>query len=126
MHRRSFLFSLASAVSVGALGLTPSRLAAAAPGRDELLARLTADNDALIPDLLARQRASGVVVDGYGIATAHDTARLIMVLVSARHAPGSRYHGDPALLEPLERAATALLSTQHEDGTVDLIATNFH
>lgn len=123
MHRRSFLISLAS---VGALGLAPSRLRSASGPADALLARLTADNDASIPGLLGRQRASGAVVDAHGIPNVHDTARLIAVLVCARHAAGSRHHGDAALLDPLGRAAAALVASQHHDGTIDLISTNFH
>lgn len=127
MQRRSFLISMASALSVGALGLTPARLRAAASGTaDPFLARLTADNDALIPDLLRRQNAAGAVVDTHGIPNVHDAAQLIAVLVAARHAPGSRHRGDPALLGPLEQAAAYLLAAQHDDGTVDLLTTNFH
>ena len=125
MNRRSFVISTASAVSLGALGLTPFRLVAAST-TDSLVARLTAANDALIPDLLRRQNAAGAVTDAHGIKTVHDTSRLIAVLVAARHAPGSRYHRDDALIEPLERAAAYMLSAQHADGTIDLIATNFH
>lgn len=127
MQRRSFLISMASALSVGALGLSPARLRAAASGTaDPFLARLTADNDALIPDLLSRQNAAGAVVDAHGIPNVHDAAQLIAVLVAARHAPGSRHRGDPALLGPLEQAAAYLRAAQHDDGTVDLLTTNFH
>ena len=114
MNRRSFVISTASAVSLGALGLTPFRLVAAST-TDSLVARLTAANDALIPDLLRRQNAAGAVTDAHGIKTVHDTSRLIAVLVAARHAPGSRYHRDDALIEPLERAAAYMLSAQHAD-----------
>jgi hypothetical protein len=125
MNRRSFVISTASALSLGALGLTPLRLGAA-PAGGSFVGRLVAENDALIPDLLRRQNASGAVVDAHGIPTVHDTARLIAVLVAARHAPESQHHGDRALLEPLNRAAASLLKAQHDDGTIDLIATNFH
>jgi hypothetical protein len=129
MHRRSFLLSLASAasaVSIGALGRAATRAGSGARATDELRARLTADNDALVPDLLRRQQPAGAVVDAHGIPNAHETARLITVLASVRHAAGSRYRGDAALLDPLERAAAHLLTAQHDDGTIDLIATNFH
>lgn len=125
MHRRSFLVSLASAVTVGALASAPFRARAALAG-ESLPGRLAADNDARIPDLLARQSSAGAVADAHGIPTAHETAQLIAVLAAARHAPASRHHGDAALLDPLERAAAFLLEAQHEDGTVDLVATNFH
>lgn len=125
MHRRSFLISLASA---GALSLAPARLraASASAGSAPLLARLVADNDAALPGQLARQQPSGAVADAYGIPNVHDTARLIAALVCARHAAGSRHHGDAALLDPLARAAAALVAAQHDDGTIDLVATNFH
>ncbi|MBE7539373.1 MAG: hypothetical protein HS122_13300 [Opitutaceae bacterium] len=127
MQRRSFIISTASALSLGALGLSRAGASPArTPSVSSLQARLTAANDALIPDLLRRLTQRGVVVDTYGIPTAQDTARLISVLASARHAPGSRHHRDPGLLDPLERAASALLDAQHDDGTIDLVATNFH
>lgn len=127
MHRRSFLISTASALSLGAIGMTrggsrATPTASVAPFQ----ARLTAANDALIPDLLLRQDGRGAVTDVYGIPTAHDTARLITVLATARHAPGSRHYRDPSLLPAIERAAAFLLQVQHEDGTIDLVTTNFH
>ncbi|MBP7141415.1 MAG: hypothetical protein KBA71_05865 [Opitutaceae bacterium] len=127
MHRRSFLISTASAVSLGALGLARANARSAAPSSiSPLQARLTAANDALIPDLLRQQGSRGVVVDAYGIPNAHDAARLVTVLATARHAPGSKYHRDPSLLASIERAAAFLLEKQHADGTIDLVATNFH
>lgn len=125
MNRRSFLISTASAVSLGALGLSSFRLDAA-PASGPFVARLTAANDALIPDLLRRQNAAGAVLDAHGIPNVHDTAKLLAVLAAARHAPESRHRRDRALLEPLERAAAYLLAAQHDDGTIDYVATNFH
>ncbi len=125
MNRRSFLISTASVFSLSALGLTPFRLDAA-PAAGPFVARLTAANDALIPDLLRRQDASGAVIDQHGIPNVHDAAKLLSVLAAARHAPDSQHHRDRSLLEPLERAAAYLLSAQHDDGTIDYIATNFH
>lgn len=125
MHRRSFLISSASALSIGALGLGASRLRAATDC-SAFVGRLTAANDALVPELLRRQEESGAVADAYGISNVHDTARLIAVLVAARHAAGSRYFRDASLLPPLARAAGYLIGAQHDDGTIDLLATNFH
>lgn len=127
MHRRSFLISTASALSVGALGLARAK----APSTETasispFWARLAAANDAFIPDLLRSQLENGAVTDAYGIANAHDTARLITVLATARHAPASRHFRDPSLLPSIERAAAFLLEAQHKDGTIDLVATNFH
>ncbi|MBP8257892.1 MAG: hypothetical protein KAX37_11245, partial [Opitutaceae bacterium] len=127
MHRRSFLISTASALSLGALGLARANSRSASPASvSPLQSKLTAANDALIPELLRRQNELGGVTDAYGIPTAQDTARLVTVLSIARHAPGSRHYRDPSLLPAAERAAAFLLKAQHEDGTIDLVATNFH
>lgn len=128
MNRRRFLQTTAGALALGALKLPAATPAGAGGGgaADALLAELIRANDALVPGLLARQLPTGAVVDRTGIANPHDCTALIATLVSVRHAAGSRYHRDPALLDPLERAAAALVAAQHEDGTIDLIATNFH
>lgn len=124
MHRRSFLLSTASAVTLGALGVSP-RARGAGP-TDAFVARLARANDALVAAVLARQQADGAVPNEHGIPTVHDTAGLIATLVAARHATDSRHHRDAALLGPLERAAAYLQAAQHADGTIDLVSTNFH
>lgn len=132
MHRRTFLLSTASAVALGALGArATARAAAVDPATADLIRRLTAANDALVEPLLARQErraghpARGAVADAFGIPTVHETARLVSVLAAATHAPGSRYHQATALVEPLELAVAHLLAAQHDDGTIDLVSTNF-
>lgn len=133
MHRRSFLVASASALSLGALGWRANGgTAASPPAAAGLVRRLVAANDALVEPLLARQErragqpALGGVLDEFGIPTVHETARLLSVLASVSHAPDSRFHHATALIEPLEHAAGYLLKAQHQDGTIDLVTTNFH
>jgi hypothetical protein len=54
------------------------------------------------------------------------TAMLIQNLMCSYVSPGSKYYKSEELLQRLTLAARGLLSLQHEDGTIDLISTNFH
>ncbi len=132
MDRRLFLKSTASTALLGAF--SSRALAAAgvgAPGADPLVLELIKANDARMPDQLARQekRAShrwqGCVADGYGLPSVGGTAGWIASLVSAVASPESAYARSEALVGPLEQAAAYLLKAQHDDGTIDLLSTNF-
>ena len=89
-------------------------------------------NDQLVPELLTKQENRpghkwiGGITNDYGIHTAGGTARFIQVLGCAFVAPESRYHESEDLLHPMELAAGYLLKAQHQDGTIDLLSTNFH
>ena len=134
MNRRRFLHTTAGILAMGAVRL-PAATRSEGVGSgvvDPLVGELIRANDERVPALLARQEARsghrwlGGVPDDFGIHTANGTAQFVVALVSASHAPGSAYLQSAALVEPLERAAAYLLKAQHEDGTIDLVSTNFH
>lgn len=134
MNRRHFLLNTAGAISVAALGLPVVSRAAGSPVSAEteaLIRELVATNDNRVAMLLARQdnrtghRDAGGLPNEHGLYTAHDTAGFIVALICAIAAPGSKHHQSAALVPPLERAAAHLLRCQHEDGTIDLVTTNF-
>lgn len=133
MNRRHFLASSAAATSLaalGAYGATADRPSAGTP--PEPLRTLIHANDAQIPGLLARQerraghRWLGGLPNEFGLHTASGTAGFVSSLACAACAPGSSYFGSEALDEPLRLAVRYLLAAQHEDGSVDYYATNFH
>ncbi|MCX6951210.1 MAG: hypothetical protein NTV51_03360 [Verrucomicrobia bacterium] len=131
MNRRDFLVSSTAAASLAALD---SRVhAATAPGpTDDLLSEAIRANDEQIPGLLAKQerrtghRWLGGQVNEYGLHTAQGTSGFISAVACAACAPGSKYFRSAELVEPLRLAIRYLLAAQHDDGTVDFYATNFH
>lgn len=129
MNRRAFLVSSAGAIAASALA---PRLFAAAPARDPLVLDLIHANDESVKSYLTRQerraghRWLGGIPDGTGLYMARPTAQLVVTLVCAATSPESAYFHSPSLLEPLRLAARCLLVLQHEDGTTDYPATNFH
>lgn len=135
MTRRSFVTSTAGLLALGSLGFAARGFGQTmqnSPSTARLIRHLVARNDENIALSLARQRrdpaagALGAVDNVHGIPTAQDTARLIIALACAAHAPDSRWHRDPALAEALGLATAALVKLQHADGTIDLVETNFH
>ena len=132
MNRRDFLLSSAASSSLAALG---PRLSAATVAPDETLRAIIRAHDEAIPALLAKQenRAGhpwlGGIANEHGIHTVAGTNGLVAALAAAACAPGSKY-SEPAalaeLVEPMRRAIAYMLKAQHEDGTVDYYATNFH
>ena len=122
-----------AAVTLG-LGLAACRVVTAPlpNGGGDLVADLIAHNDAAIPAELARQQRDGSqptfggVPDAYGLYHAGAASGLIAKLAAAYVAPQSRFAGSPELLAALDDAATFMLSAQHDDGTIDLLTTNFH
>ncbi|MES2695685.1 MAG: hypothetical protein V4773_19585 [Verrucomicrobiota bacterium] len=131
MQRRDFLLSSAAATSL--VALRPSPLAAAAASApDDTLRALIRAHDEQIPALLAQQerraghRWLGGLVNEYGIYTVASANGFVSALAAAACAPGSKYQGSADLVEPLRLAIRAMLQGQHDDGTVDYYATNFH
>lgn len=129
MNRRDFLVSSTAAVSLAALA---SRLRAADASASDLLAEGIRANDEGLPGLLAKQerraghRWLGGLVNEYDLHTAQGTAGFISALACAACAPGSKYFRSADLVEPLRLAIGYMLAAQHDDGTVDYYATNFH
>ena len=138
MNRRTFLKTTGSAAFLGALGIQASAADGnvSAPltsgGTDLVVADLVRANDQRVPGFLQRQerraghRWLGGVPNDDRIHTPHETAGLVSALACASCSKESRYFHAPELVEPMHQAVRYLLNVQHEDGTIDLFATNFH
>ncbi|WP_114750714.1 hypothetical protein [Pleomorphovibrio marinus] len=68
----------------------------------------------------------GGIQDSYQMATAHSVTAFLKTGLCALLAKSSDYYKDPELLEKLSASANFLVKVQHEDGTIDLVTTNFH
>jgi hypothetical protein len=133
MKRRNFLQQTGTALVFAPLLGTGTLRSAT---QDDSLSRLIDDmveaNDLLIQNSLEQQadrpghRFDGGIADAYGMATAGGTAMFLQRVASAYVAPNSVFYGEGAPLIPMKRAIEFLLRTQHADGTIDLLATNFH
>lgn len=128
MNHKFFLFTIFALLfsCTGAKSMNPPYK----PG--ELLSKLIRLNDENIPNILNRQWTQkdnpyyGAVFDGDSVVSPMGTAMLIQNLVCSYVSPESKYYRSEELLDRLTLAAKGLLSLQHEDGTIDLISTNFH
>ena len=102
------------------------------PGKKELFGQLIKVNDGYIPGALAKQIMAkespyyGAVVDADSVVSPIGTAQLIQALTCAYVSRESAYYKSRHVLEKMMLAAKALVSLQHEDGTIDLLTTNFH
>jgi len=116
-----FLFCVSTASAFGAT-----------KNKKELLSELVKLNDKNIPGTLKNQWIAkddqyyGAVFDGDSVVTPMGTAQFIQNLMCAYVSPGSKYYKSKEILQRMTLAAGGLLNLQHEDGTIDLIATNFH
>lgn len=97
-----------------------------------LVQLLIRENDRLMPDLIKRQtqdkgsRFYGGLPDSRGLHNPGGGAALIQRAASSFIEEESEYFRSPQLLEVMQKAIEFLLRTQHQDGTVDLLTTNFH
>ena len=97
-----------------------------------LLEQLIKLNDENIPKALTKQLTGknnpyyGAVYDGDSILSPIGTAGLIQTLMCGYVSPKSKYYNSKEILDRMTLAAKALLNFQHDDGTVDLLQTNFH
>ncbi len=134
MHRRHFLASSAAATSLAVLG---SRLSAAERpvfdvSADDAYRAIVRAHDEHIPGLLAKQerraghRWLGGIANEFGIHTVAGTNGFVAALAAAACAPGSKYFRSTELVEPMLTSIRYMLKAQHDDGTVDYYATNFH
>lgn len=100
--------------------------------KKELLAELIKLNDKNIPNALNRQWTDksnvyyGATFDGDSVVSPMQTANLIQNLMCSYVSPESKYCQSKEILQRMTLAASGLLNLQHEDGTIDLISTNFH
>ena len=133
MNRRNFITVSAAAAGLAVVGYnaraaeTPTD-----PQLSNLLREMIRANDAAIPAQLAKQerraghRWLGGLPNEVGIHTARGTAGFVSVLACAVAVRESKYFQATELVEPLQLAARYLLAAQHDDGTTDLLETNFH
>lgn len=100
--------------------------------KPDWLIKVIKQNDINLSNILQRfvgNRNSskyGGVLDAYGMATAHSATSLIKTGLNALVSEESEFYGDKELVSSLAACCEFLLSVQHEDGTVDLVSTNFH
>jgi hypothetical protein len=100
--------------------------------KKELLSELIKLNDKNIPNALNRQWTDksntyyGAAYDGDSVVSPMQTSNLIQILMCSYVSPESKYYQSKEILQRMTLAASGLLNLQHEDGTIDLISTNFH
>jgi hypothetical protein len=100
--------------------------------KKELLSQLIKLNDENIRKALGRQLTEktnhnyGAVYDGDSILSPIGTAGLIQTLMCGYVSRDSKFYKSREILDRMTLAASALLNFQHDDGTIDLLSTNFH
>lgn len=100
--------------------------------KKELLSQLIRLNDENIPKVLIRQLTEkntayyGAVFDGDSVVSPIGTSNLIQTLMCSYVSRDSKYYQSKELLQRMTLAGTGLLNLQHDDGTIDLLSTNFH
>jgi len=68
----------------------------------------------------------GAIRDGEGIPNALSTGGYISMWAISVSCPESMYYAAPNLLQSIEKGAQYLTRAQHNDGTIDLLSSNFH
>lgn len=98
----------------------PEWILAMAPQADESIERHL--------NLQSREKGPnfGGVADYQRILNPQGTAGLVRIGACGLYMPNSRYHRSTDLITRMLEAMDYLLSIQHEDGTIDLLSTNFH
>ncbi|MDP3434042.1 MAG: hypothetical protein Q8T04_13905, partial [Bacteroidota bacterium] len=100
--------------------------------KKELLSVLIKLNDNSITNVLNRQWTDknsvyyGAAFDGDSVVSPIQTSYLIENLMCSYVSPESKYYQSKEILHRMTLAASGLLNLQHDDGTIDLISTNFH
>jgi len=135
MHRSTFLSSttvaLCAASAISPLALARSKNIGTKT-KPEWLLTLIKTNDERVEPLRALRitdaslPAYGGLADGYGMANVHSPTGFVRTAVCALVSPESKYYRSKSLAEEVELAIQYLLRAQHEDGTIDLLSTNFH
>lgn len=97
-----------------------------------LMDSLVVANDAIVDSYMGRQQTNpdskwlGGIPDQYGIYHAGSAASIMQRLAVSYVQDASSYHYNDTLLHRMMLAADFILRSQHEDGTIDLLSTNFH
>ena len=74
----------------------------------------------------SKNKYFGGYMDGVEIPNPHSTSGFVMKACMLMSCPESAYYQSKDVLREVEEAANAMLKFQHADGTIDLLATNFH
>lgn len=74
----------------------------------------------------AKNKYFGGYMDDVEIPNPHSTSSFVMKACMLMSCSESVYYQSTDVLHQVEEAATAMLKFQHSDGTIDLLATNFH
>lgn len=131
MKRRTFI---KSSLGAGAALLSVAGRQEDSKNRkaDDLLVAMVKANDVRIVDILDSQTRekdhpfTGGFPDRYGIYHAGTASSYINSLTAGYISPQSEFHQSAAIEESLALAIEFLIARQHEDGTIDLVTTNFH
>ncbi len=130
MNRRTFV-----ALSTSAVGLTPwysHALFFNDPSKPAWLKEWVKINDQRLESYQkyritdAASQAYGGCMDGNDILNPHSTADFIKRASLALSNKESAYYHSADLMSQVRLALKFLLKIQHEDGTIDLLETNFH
>ncbi len=104
------------------------------PAQEEIpwVEQLVAANDEVVATYFTRQNQDpehpdyGGLPNQYEIYNPGSGTAIIQRMVAAYLSPTSSYYRDPKALDAAELAMDFLLRKQHDDGTIDLLTTNFH
>jgi len=134
MKRRNFLKLSSGTITL--LPFTSSALSSSwFPSSDTMpdwLIQMIKGNDSTIERLLGLQIKDtsnpffGGLPDAQEIINPHSTCGMILWGTVGFTSHHSKYHQSSAVLESMKQAAVCLNKLQHEDGTIDLLSTNFH
>jgi hypothetical protein len=100
--------------------------------RNALLRDLIRLNDEGVPALMESQLMAkgklyfGAAFDADSVVSPIRTAGLIQSFMCAYTSRDSKYYRSAEVLNRMTLAAQALVNLQHDDGTIDLLTTNFH
>ncbi len=102
------------------------------PAPTSFLDALVLENDRMVERYLSRQntdessRDFGGFPDNYFIYHPGSATSIMQRLAAAFVSEASDYHHSDTLLQRMLLATDFVLGKQHEDGTIDLLSTNFH
>ncbi|CAG5003874.1 hypothetical protein DYBT9275_03248 [Dyadobacter sp. CECT 9275] len=133
MNRRKFI--ALSTVSTCTFSMTrfSSKTLQSDPGKiPGWLVELIKTNDKGLESLLGYQITDqtdinfGGVKDYQDILNPHSTAAIIQAGACSLFSDSSEFYNSARVIDALAAAAGYLVKTQHSDGTIDLLSTNFH
>lgn len=133
MKRRNFIKYASSAITLTPLASFAFSDINSSDPLPSWIINMIKQNDASIKRLLDAQIKDkndhffGGLADGHLIVNPHSTASMLMWGTCGYTSPHSAYFKSESLLNAMTNAAICLTEKlQHEDGTIDLLSTNFH